>query len=91
MDSEVRTRPIITAARKSKPQPRMFGITPGVKSGGYTNWSGSVTCPDTSANTEGGYANWPAIPAIKQKVEKKRKVTIDLIDLVSDDVIFYNC
>ena len=72
----------------------MFGITPGVKSGGYTNWSGSVTCPETSANTE-GYANWPAIPPIKQTVEKQRKRTadsdIDLIDLVStDDVIFYN-
>ena len=45
--------------------------------------------PGESANTE-GYANWPAIPAIKQTVEKKRKRTasdIDLINLVSDDVI----
>ena len=89
MDSGGRSPPIITAERKSKPQPQIFGITPGVKSEGYTNWSGSVTWPQTSANTtEGGYANWPTI--VKRTIPVRRQLG-DVIDLVSDDVIFCNC
>lgn len=71
------SRPRVTA-RRSKPQ--IYGITPGVRSGGYRNWSGSVNWLDTAANNEAGYANWPTISTVKRARE--------VLDLVSDDVNF---